>query len=177
MIKVHDNIVTREPLPLFLRGLRPESLLDLSWTDPALGVSDAAWWPEENGDGELPADHKWGDEILTLDVERKVVIVTHEVVPLTAEEIAERDEANRKALVPASVGPYQARAALLAAGLLDAVEALIADPETDRAIRIAWEYAAEFQRDSQMITTMASVLGLTEQQVDDLFIAAAQVRA
>ena len=27
-------------------ALAPESLADLSWTDPALGVSDAAWLPE-----------------------------------------------------------------------------------------------------------------------------------
>ncbi len=48
-------LATREPIPAFLIGLTPESLLDLSWTDPQLGVQDCAWWPEENGDGELAA--------------------------------------------------------------------------------------------------------------------------
>lgn len=48
MIKVQNHTATREPIPEFLRGLAPESLLDLSWTDPQLGVNDAAWWPERD---------------------------------------------------------------------------------------------------------------------------------
>lgn len=59
MIKVKDGVATREPLPDFLYGLLPESLADLSWTDPALGVQDLAWWPEENTEGPLGADKKW----------------------------------------------------------------------------------------------------------------------
>lgn len=102
MIKIQNNTATREPLPTFLRGLRPESLIDLSWTDSALGVADSAWWPEENGDGELPEDHRWGDEVLTLDTERRVVVVTHEIVPMTAEEIAEIVEAKKATLIEAA---------------------------------------------------------------------------
>jgi hypothetical protein len=93
MVKVENGLATREPLPDFLKGLADETLLDLSWTDSALGVQPAAWWPEENGDGELGANKKWGAEVLTLDPDRKVVIVTHKQVNLTAAEKAERDEA------------------------------------------------------------------------------------
>lgn len=91
------------------------------------------------------------------------------------EKFAAPPEPEPVVVVPQSVGPYQARAALLAADLLDDVEALIADPETDRAIKIAWEYASEFKRESPFIEQMAAALSLTEKQVDELFIAAAQV--
>ncbi|WP_282362136.1 DUF4376 domain-containing protein [Pseudomonas sp. PS01300] len=42
--------------------------------------------PEEAGAGELAAGMKWGAEIRTPDLGRKVVIVTHEQVPLSDEE-------------------------------------------------------------------------------------------
>lgn len=93
MIKIQNNTATREPLPAFLVGLKPESLLDLSWTDPALGVQDAAWWPEESGDGPLPPGYKWGAETLALDQARKVVVVTHATIALTSDDLAGLKEA------------------------------------------------------------------------------------
>ena len=91
MVRVESGKASRADLPDFLKGLAPESLLDLSWTDPALGVQGSAWWPEENGDGELGADKKWGAEVLTLDTERQVVLVTRKQVAMTAAEKAARD--------------------------------------------------------------------------------------
>ena len=75
------------------------------------------------------------------------------------------------ARVPASVTPLQARRALLAAGLLDAVEAAIegADPET----KLAWQYATAVERQSPFTLTLAAALNLTDAQVDDLFVNAA----
>ena len=92
LIKVKDGVASREPLPEFLYGLLPESLADLSWTDPALGVQNAAWWPEEGVSDELGVNKKWGAEVLTLDAERKVVLVKRKQVAMTASEKAERDE-------------------------------------------------------------------------------------
>ena len=95
MIKVENGIATREPVPDFLdRSGKPEALaalLDLSGTDPALGVQSAAWWPEENTEGELGTNKKWGAEVFTLDTERKVVQVARKQVPMTAAEKAARD--------------------------------------------------------------------------------------
>lgn len=93
MVKVQNNTATRESLPQFLQGLAPESLADLSWTDPALGVSDAAWWPEEVTYPEVPDGYKLGDETLTVDADRKVVLVTYDVVPKTAEELEAEQQA------------------------------------------------------------------------------------
>ncbi|MGH8417344.1 MAG: hypothetical protein ACRER8_08690 [Pseudomonas sp.] len=46
MVKVENGKASRDALPDFLKGLGMESLLELSWTDPSLGVQDSAWWPE-----------------------------------------------------------------------------------------------------------------------------------
>lgn len=91
------------------------------------------------------------------------------VRPLTAEEI----EARRIAAVPRVVSMRQARLALLAAGLLDDVEAAIAS--APRAARIEWEYAQEVARDYGLVLQLAPVLGLTDRQLDDLFVAAASL--
>lgn len=87
MIKVQNNIATREPVPNFLVGLMQESLLDLSWTDPALGVQDCVWWPEEDQSASLGEFEVYGSETLTLDDNRKVVVVTHTVEPMPQEQI------------------------------------------------------------------------------------------
>lgn len=79
--------------------------------------------------------------------------------------------------VPAVVSMRQARLALLGAGLLSQVDAAIDDmDEPDKsAARIEWEYATELRRDHPLIAGLTEELELTEQQVDDLFIAAGQI--
>lgn len=78
---------------------------------------------------------------------------------------------------PQSVSMRQARLAMLGAGILDDVETAIAAMEGDegRAARIDWEYALDVRREWPLINALGSQLGLTEQQIDDLFIAAAAV--
>lgn len=99
MIKVQNNIATREPLPSFLIGLAPESLADLSWTDPALGVSSAAWWPEVDQSPALGEYQRYGDETLTVDAANKQVIVVRSVEPWSAEEIAQAKAESASALI------------------------------------------------------------------------------
>lgn len=89
MIEVKNGLAMRSPIPPFLLGLAASSLLDLSWTDPALGVSDAAWWPEVDESAPLAAGKKYGAETLTPDPVRKVVVVTREQVSLSVEDKAE----------------------------------------------------------------------------------------
>lgn len=78
--------------------------------------------------------------------------------------------------VPVSVSRFQARAALHVAGLLDAVEAAVA-AAPDPLVQIAWADAQSFERSSPTIATLAAAIGLSDTQVDDLFIAAAKIRA
>lgn len=79
--------------------------------------------------------------------------------------------------VPQAVTMRQARLALLAAGKLTTANAAIAAmPGTDGdAARIEWEYAHEVRRDSPLVVGMGAVLGLTDEQMDGLFIAAAAI--
>lgn len=77
--------------------------------------------------------------------------------------------------VPVRVTKFQAKAALHLAGLLDAVESLMADPATDRITRLAWSESLHFERRSPMIAAMSARLGLSETQVDDLFKSAAVI--
>lgn len=82
LIKVKNGIATREPVPYFLLGLLPESLADLSWTDPALGVSDCAWWPEYDNSVTLGEWEEYGEEHLYPDHENKIVVVTRDIIPM-----------------------------------------------------------------------------------------------
>jgi hypothetical protein len=75
------------------------------------------------------------------------------------------------------VSRFQARAALHMAGLLPAVEELMADPETDMLSKLAWTDATEFRRNSPTLQTTAVALGLTEAQLDGLFANAATIVA
>ncbi len=72
--------------------------------------------------------------------------------------------------VPTSVTMRQARLALLAAGLLDSVETAITAAGV--AAKIEWDYATEVQRSSGLVPAMATALGMTEAQIDALFVAA-----
>lgn len=73
--------------------------------------------------------------------------------------------------VPQVITPRQCRLELLNRGLLEQVEVMIA--AQDQATRITWEYAVEFRRDNPLLMALATNLGLTDQQVDQFFIAAA----
>lgn len=73
----------------------------------------------------------------------------------------------------ASCSPFQGRMALADAGLLSQVDNIVA--LADEKTKVAWEYALEWKRQSPLIMTLASSLGLTEAQVDNLFIEAAKV--
>ena len=70
---------------------------------------------------------------------------------------------------------FQAKAALLSAGLLDAVEAAM--DQADPVAQLAWREAVEFRRNSPTIAALLVALDLTDEQLDDLFRAAMQIEA
>lgn len=109
MIKVKNGVATREALPKFLKGVKQGSLFDLSWTDPELGVSDCAWWPEVDESESLGKHEQYGDEILTVDTNHKVVVVTHEIIPWTSEQIEAEQNTIKKACEDAIVSLIQSK--------------------------------------------------------------------
>ena len=77
--------------------------------------------------------------------------------------------------VPEIVSRFQGRAALLQAGYLDDVEAymLTADPFE----REAWNSITEMRRSSPMTIKIGTLIGLTDEMMDDLFRFAATIYA
>lgn len=96
----------------------------------------------------------------------------------TVSEASEADIAQRRAArVPASVTMRQARLALLGAGKLALVDAAISSMKEPQqsAARIEWEYSGEVQRHNGFVAALGPALGLTSEQIDALFIAAAKL--
>lgn len=91
----------------------------------------------------------------------------------TIDEAAPSYEVNP---VPQEVSRFQARAALMAAGLLDAADAAVA-ASGDAFLQLAWKEATAFPRTSPGIAALAPALGLTDADLDDLFRAAAVISA
>lgn len=79
--------------------------------------------------------------------------------------------------IPQTVTRFQARVALVQAGHFDTIDTYIATlPKTD-VKRLAWEDAAEWERASPTLNFLANMLGLTDTDVDDLFILASSISA
>lgn len=76
-----------------------------------------------------------------------------------------------------SITPRQARLALLQAGLLEQVQAAFAQiPEPQRtAAQIEWDHALSVERDSPLTQQMAAALGLTDEQLNNLFTEGAKL--
>jgi hypothetical protein len=96
---------------------------------------------------------------------------------LEAKQADELEAANEaaKRYVPTSVTLYQARAALIQAGLMDKVSAAIAAIKDDKARALAlndWEYAPRVRRDSALVQSLAVGLKLDDAALDALFVAA-----
>lgn len=70
-----------------------------------------------------------------------------------------------------SMSARQFKLQLLAAGLLDTVDAWIASQS--RAVQIAFEYSGSFVRDEPMMAAGFKAMGFTDPQIDAFFEAAA----
>ena len=96
-----------------------------------------------------------------------------ELTPDNAEVATE--EVADPVVVPGAVTMRQARIALYGAGLLSSVDTAIdalAEP-TKTLARIEWEYSNELQRGNALVAALTPALGLTDAQVDALFVQAA----
>jgi hypothetical protein len=80
-------------------------------------------------------------------------------------------------VAPSSITPRQARLALLAADLLDAVESAFAKlpAQQRKAAQIEWQYASAIKRNSPLVSQFGPLLGLTEVQIDELFVSGSQL--
>ena len=95
---------------------------------------------------------------------------TWTITEKTDEQKAEVLAESRKQI---AVTMRQARLALLQKGLLSSVDAAIAGlPEGKEAAEIQWEYGSEVQRLSPLVVGLMPALGMSEEEIDDLFVLA-----
>lgn len=92
------------------------------------------------------------------------------VTEATPEEQAERLATYRANL---QCTPLQGKIELENQGLLDAAEAEVAN--ADKITRLAWNNATIWYRTSPMIETLGAGLGLSADDLDNLFVQAAQI--
>ena len=71
-------------------------------------------------------------------------------------------------VIPSVITMRQARLALLQAGKLKAVNAAIS--QAGEAAQIEWEFATEVHRDWPLVAALQSGLGLTDADLDALFV-------
>lgn len=76
-----------------------------------------------------------------------------------------------RTVVPAVVSMGQARAALIRTGMFDTVNnAILASPDAE--MKSNWEYRTEVRRDWPELVTLTAALGITDAQLDELFLLA-----
>ena len=79
--------------------------------------------------------------------------------------------------IPQTVSAFQAKAALLNAGLMPAITAYMTGTAVTPFDQLAWQEAPVFNRDSVTLNNMATALNLTSDQLDQLLTAAAAIVA
>lgn len=87
----------------------------------------------------------------------------------TPEEIAEAN----KPIVPESISQMKLRKQLILSGIsIASIDALIQQlPQPNRdLIYTMWEYAVVFDRANAELNAMAEMLGITQEQLDEIFI-------
>ena len=87
---------------------------------------------------------------------------------ITEEALDHADYLQKKLIVPDSITMKQTRLGLLNIGKLDDVEAAV----VDRPVKIEWEYATTVNRVNSTIVNVFQSIGMTDDEIDDLFIAA-----
>jgi hypothetical protein len=137
------------------------------WRDPHFNLDNASL-----ADAKLP-DH-WTGAVWSYTNGVWAVADTVAYAAIQA-QIAAEAEAKRLASIPQSVTRAQAKLALLQSGLLSQVQPAIdgiADATQRMAAQIEWDDRLTFERGNGALVNMATMLGMTPTQIDDLFILA-----
>jgi len=138
---------------------------------------DQSRWPIEHPD-DYPLFYGTCDDDADLDIPGVMKVFEDSDTDGTAKEQYDLMwNQELKARLPRVATARQIRLALLDAGLLDSVQTAFDDlkePLKTKA-QIEWEYATEIDKNSPLIQKLYPKLGLSEEQLDDLFVAASEI--
>lgn len=167
----HNNIEISYPFTI-----KPAEQDQSTW----FNVPNAGWF-SDNTDAELA---EWGitrhDDPVIPDHDsathkpNKLPSGEYEIVELTQTELDAKAVHARQQLDAIEISRFQAKASLLQAGLLDQVETFI-EQSADPLVKLAWSEAG-FKRGSNMVNNIGQQLGLSVQQLDDLFVDGQQIQ-
>jgi len=170
--KIDNNIeiYTEEYTPLF------DNTIVIDYSEDKNYITFNEWLAETIVVQEA-VEEVWDEQGLDILVEA-VPEITEQVrpyTPMTTEEVeAKVDSYIYAATLPKVITMRQARLALLNAGLLATVSDAIS-AGTDEALKIEWDYATEVKRDWASLEAIATSLGMTSEQLDELFIAGSKL--
>lgn len=85
---------------------------------------------------------------------------------ISAESLDEADYKQKKLLVPDTITMLEFRLGLLKIGRIADVENAIKNP----AVKLEWEYGTSVERYNSSLVNVLRTIGLTDDQIDDLFI-------
>lgn len=145
----------------------------LTGIDPKVAlIAQATWTPEVIAPFTAAVVQATADQATA-----KAALDVATAETLAAQAAADAAKAVVQTGVPQQVTMTQARLALLSAGMYDKVQlAIDVLPEPQKtAAQIQWDTRPTVERTNGLLTALASTLGLTDAQVDALFVAAAKL--
>jgi len=143
-------------------------------TFPDVKGLDIEWWDQSRWPIQHPDDYPlfYGscDEDADTDIPGVVRILQKEVY----DELHSIELRSRK---PSVATPLQIRLALIKLGMLEQIQNFIDELEepAKTVVMTEWEYALEINKNSNTIQSLSSQMGLTGEQLDEIFEVAANI--
>ena len=124
----------------------------------------------------MPLDG-WHVNVWVLPEEDAAPLQPYTIEPSNATRCWGNEQATAP-VIPHSITRAQARAALILAGLIGQVQPAIdaiVDPLQRALVQNDWDNRLTFERDNATLLALATALGLTDAQLDDLFVQGAKL--